>query len=123
MIAAAVEMRISLLEFDLLGRFVEDDGEAFPTAVTKCSGAAEVGAAGGVSWVSGGIVRTLPCGGILSGTLLAEPLLGGSVSVGTFPGVTGLGASGIDLTGLGEAGLVETALVSGDGSGALGRGT
>lgn len=124
MIAAAAETRIKGLEFELLGCFGRDDNwDVALTERTKGSGAGGVGAGGGTSCFSGGVVRTLLCGGSLSGTVPDEPLLDGTVPVGTFAGVTGLGAAGTGLTGLGEAGLVETALLSGEDFGGLGRGT
>ena len=103
-IIAAVETRINLVEFDLVGGFGWDDGDVTLAAGAEGSAAGTVAVCVGVSCGSGGVVRTLPGGTMLGGTLL-----GGTTAVGTFPGGTGLGGTR----------LVSTR----EGFGALGRGT
>ena len=82
MIAAieAAEIRISVVEFDLGACLGWDDGDVNLAAVSKNSAAGTVAACGCATCDSGGVVRTLPRGAVLSGTLL-----GGIVAAGTFP--------------------------------------
>lgn len=89
----AAEMTISVVEFSFIGCFGSDDGGVNLAVVTNGS---SVTVADGVgSCASGGMVRTLPRGAILSGTLLGE-----TTPVGTFPGGIGLGGTELGATSL-----------------------
>jgi hypothetical protein len=113
-IIAAVEMRISVVEFDLVGGFDRDDLDVTLAAGTEISTAGTVAADGGGSWGTGGVVRTLPGGGTILGgtslgvTLLGATLLGATRPVGTFSGEIGPGRTGLGGSGLGGAWLVGT---------------
>ena len=130
--AAAEATRAIVVEFDLSGGFGWGDGGVNLADVTKGStGWTVAGGAGGCVF---GEVRSLPRGGVLSGTLP-----GGSMLVGTFLAVivfaaTGLGGSCVGKTELGGTStggtsiggtlLIGVWLLSAlEGCGTLGRGT
>ena len=148
-IAAAAEMRIRVVEFDAAGRFCRDDGDATLAGVTRDSTPGAVAACGAGSCCAlGGVLRSFPRSGVLSGALLGGTMLagmfpgtiwlggcalGGTWLCATCAGGTGLGAISfasacIGKTGLGGTSLDATLLggiwlLSGEGFGALGRGT
>jgi len=142
---AATEAKISVLEFDRVDSGGLNDGTVTLAADAESSAAENIDVSDGATFGSGAFAGTLR-GGTIRGTLLAVTLLGVTspsvTSAGvasprrTSPGGTTLGAggagscgAGVDGVGTGAillAGTVPgtTALVStGEGCGALGRGT
>ena len=107
MIAAAVEMRISVVEFDPAGCCGRDDGDETLAAGAEGS-ARTVATRCGESCSSGGGTWILPRGGVRSGTLFNVTLFdetlfggtmfGGTMAVETFPG--GIGSAGALLRGI-----------------------
>ena len=148
-IAAAAEMRIKVVEFDAAGCFGREDGDVTLAGVTRDSTPGAVAACGAESCCAlGGVLRSFPRSGVLSGALLGGTMLagmfpggiglggftvGGTGLCATCAGKTGLGATSfvvtcVDNTGLGGTSLDATLLggiwlLSGEAFGALGRGT
>src|SRR5450631_4862996 len=104
-------MRIRVVEFDAAGRFCRDDGDATLAGATGDSTPGAVAALGAGSCCAfGGVLRSFPRSGVLSGALL-----GGTMLVGTFPGAIGLGGFAVGGTGLvataaGKTGLAAISL-------------
>src|ERR1017187_6262447 len=89
-------MRIRVVEFDPAGCFGREDGDVTLAGVTRDSTRGPVAACGAGSCCAlGGVLRSFPRSGVLSGALL-----GGTILVGTFPGVIGLGGFALGGTGL-----------------------
>jgi len=107
MIAAAEATRISVVEFDLVG-FGLNDGDTALTAVPEGSAAGRSAACNGVSCGSGGVLRTLPLGAVLSGTLLGGTSVGRTMAAGTPPAGTWLGKPRLGAGGIGEPSLAKT---------------
>ena|SRR3974377_124248 len=106
MIAAAVEARISVTDFDFLGCLGGDVGDLALAAGTGTSaaGVVIVGACTGCG--AGGAVSTLAGGTALARTLLGETALGTPVLVGIFSGAIDLGGTSVGATGFVGASLV-----------------
>jgi len=128
---AAAETRISVVEFDLAGRFGWDGAVAL-AAGTEGASAGTVACAS-ETCRSGEAVETLAVGAMLGGTLRAGTLVGGTMPAGTFAGGIGSGATLLGGTSFGKTWFGKTSGKTGlagiwpvsapEGGGALGRGT
>lgn len=101
--AAAEAITTSVVEFDLAGCFGRGDGGVNLAVVRKDSSAGA-----GAGWCGGfcagscafvGVVRSLPRGGVLRGSLP-----GGAIAGGTFSARVGLGGAGVGKTCAGMSG-------------------
>lgn len=126
-------MKIGAVEFDRVGCFDRDDGDAILAAGAEDSAPGTLAACGGGSCGSGGVAGTKRTGAMLGGILRGrtslggtlvdgtslETPLGGTATVGMFWGGTGLAGTVLGKTGLGGTWLLSAR----EASGALGRGT